>query len=344
MKIIECVPNFSEGKDTQIINEIANAISAVSGVSLLHVDPNKSANRTVYTFIGKPEQVVEAAFRAIKVASILIDMRNQKGVHPRLGSCDVCPLIPLQNISMEETSYYSILLSERVANELLIPVYSYEYDAKALYRKKLEQIRYGEYELLNEKLLFPEWYPDYGTTFFNEKNGATIIGTRDFLVAFNINLSTKNVVIANEIASEIRESGKSFIDENGNHGRRPGLLKGIKAIGWYIDDFDKVQISTNITDLGRTSLFNVYETTKQLANEKGVSVTGSELIGLIPIKALLDSSIKYQGMNNIHISNEFDSLKYAAKNLGLDELTPFDIYERIIELKAGLTKEINHLI
>lgn len=333
MKLIECVPNFSEGSNQEIITQIADAIRSVSSIKLLNIDSNKSANRTVYTFIGSPENVSEAAFRAIECAAKLIDMRLHKGVHPRIGSCDVCPFIPLQDITIEETVLYSKNLAKRVSEELLIPVYSYEYDTNVTYRKNLEDIRYGEYELLSEKMLFPEWQPDFGYNIFNQRNGATVIGTRDFLIAFNINLSTKDVAVAKEIASIIRESGKN---------KEGGLLKGVKAIGWYIKDFDKVQISTNITNFKQTSIYKLFETVKKTANEFGITVTGSELVGLVPFQALIESSIKYQRLNGLSISDKEEAIAYLINQIGLNEVKPFDCYEQIIEYKSGLLKETNH--
>lgn len=330
-QLIECVPNFSEGKDTFVIRKITDAIENVKGIKLLHVDSGKSANRTVITFVGSPDVVVEAAFQGIKEASLLIDMSIHKGEHPRVGATDVCPLIPVANISMDETVEYAHKLAKRVGEELNIPVYCYEYAAKHEIRRSLSSCRSGQYEGLQQKLDNPNWKPDYGPDTMNTKSGATIIGARNFLIAYNVNLDTTSVSIANEIASEIRESGK-IERKDGNPVRIPGKLLKVKAIGWYIDEYGIAQVSTNLTDSETTSIHVVYEEVQKNAERRGVRVTGSELIGLIPLKAILETGnyfLKKQ-KKSTEIS-ETEKIDFAVKTLGLDELKPFNPQERIIE-------------
>ena len=288
-KIIECVPNFSEGKNIGIINEITAAAESVKGVVLLNVDRGEDANRTVVTFAGDPDSVSEAAFRAIKRASELIDMSRHKGVHPRFGATDVCPLIPLSGITMEETVEYARKLAERTGNELQIPVYCYEYAAFSEQRRSLAKCRAGGYEGLKDKINSEAWKPDFGPAEWTEQvagSGATAIGARKILIAYNINLNTKSVKIAKSIASEIRESG--------NKG-----LKNVKAIGWYIEEFGKAQVSMNLTDISVTSVHVVSEQVCKKAEEHGVSVTGSELVGLIPLQAMIDAGKYYMQNQNI---------------------------------------------
>ncbi len=341
--IIECVPNFSEGVDLAKIETICDEIRKTEGVSLLDVDPGKATNRTVVTFVGAPDDVIEAAFRAIKKASEVIDMRTHKGEHPRMGATDVCPLIPISGISMEETVKYAEKLAERVGNELNIPIYLYESAASKPERKNLATVRSGEYEGLARKLSDPEWAPDYGPAEFNPGAGATAIGVRDFLIAYNVNLNTTSVRRANAIAFDVRENGrikregnpitgKILRDEEGNALREPGILKSVKAIGWYIDEYGIAQISMNLTNLNDTSLHKAFETVRECANKRGLRVTGSELVGLIPKKHLLEAGRYFlkQQQRSLGI-DEMEIIKIAIKSLGLDELSEFDPHKKVIE-------------
>ena len=342
-KLIECVPNFSEGNDLNIINQIADAIRSIEGVKLLNVDPGKATNRTVMTLVGEPSNVVEAAFKGIKKAAELIDMSKHKGEHPRMGATDVCPFIPVANITMEETAEYAKQLGKRVGHELDIPVYLYEAAQSNPDRKNLAVIRHGEYEGLPKKILDPAWKPDYGPSRFNVKSGATVIGARDFLIAYNVNLNSKSVRRANSVAFDIREAGRVKRkgdpitgpiekDENGNEIRIPGKLKGVKAIGWYIEEYGIVQVSINITDFRATPLHIVFDETSKSAQERGIRATGSELVGLIPLSAMTDAGkyfLKKQGLS-VGVS-EAELIHIAVKSMGLDELAPFNPEERIIE-------------
>lgn len=341
--IIECVPNFSEGRDMSIIKQITNEVESTEGVRLLDVDPGKATNRTVVTFVGNPEQVIEAAFKAIKRASELIDMSKHKGEHPRMGATDVCPLIPISGITMEETVQYAKKLAERVGRELEIPVYLYEYAATKPERKNLANIRAGEYEGLAQKIVMPEWKPDYGPATFNAKSGATVIGARDFLVAYNINLNTTSTRRANAVAFDVREAGRVkrigdpvtgeiVKDENGNPVTIPGTLKSVKAIGWYIEEYGIAQISMNLTNLNVTPLHIAFDEVCRKATERGLRVTGSELVGLVPLKCLIDAG-KYflkKQQRSVGVSEE-ELVRIAIKSLGLDELAPFDPNKKVIE-------------
>lgn len=284
-KLIECVPNFSEGKDTQIIAQIADAIQSIEGVKLLDIDPNADANRTVITFAGTPALVCEAAFQAIKKASELIDMRQQKGAHPRIGATDVCPLVPLQGVSMEETAKYAHSLSQRVASQLAIPIYCYENAAFSKERRNLAFLRKGEYEGLAERMKNASFFPDFGEAIFNAKAGATVIGARDILIAYNFSLSTKSVEIAHQIAAEIRESG-CWKMENGQKIKIEGKLQHLKAIGWYMEGYGLAQVSTNLTNFRLTNLGTVFEEISKVAAKYNVQIVDTELIGLLPQKAL----------------------------------------------------------
>lgn len=341
--LIECVPNFSEGRNPAIIKEITQAIESVEGVTLLDVDPGKATNRTVVTFVGHPDAVIEAAYRGIKRASEVIDMRGHSGQHPRMGATDVCPLIPISGISMEETAAYAVKLAERVGKDLAIPVYLYEAAQPNKDRSNLSIIRAGEYEGFAEKIKLPEWKPDFGPTVFNETAGATVIGARDFLIAYNVNLNTKSTRIANRIAFDVREagrvkregnpiSGKVVNDENGEPVRIPGKLKHVKAIGWYIEEYNMAQISMNLTNYKETPLHIAFEETRKSADERGVRVTGSELVGLIPLQAMLDAGkyfLEKQG-SSAGVSNQ-ELIDCAIRSLGLNELSPFDPSKKIIE-------------
>ncbi len=345
-QLIECVPNISEGRDSVKIQTIASVVETVEGVKLLDVDPGKATNRTVITFVGAPEPVIEAAFRLIKKASELIDMSKHSGEHPRFGANDVCPLVPISNISLEETAKYAHKLGERVGKELGIPGYFYEKAAKEDKRKNLANCRSGEYEGLPKKLSDPDWKPDFGPSEFNEsvvKTGATAISARDFLIAYNVNLNTTSTRRANAIAFDIREAGrvkregnpitgKKVLDANGEPVRIPGKLKAVKGIGWYIEEYGIAQISYNLTNISITSMHVAFDETCKAAEKRGLRVTGSELIGLIPLQAMLDAAdyfLTKQG-RSLGIA-ESEKIKIAVKSLGLDDLKPFNPQEKIIE-------------
>jgi len=338
-QLIECVPNFSEGNDLNIIKQITNEIESVDGVKLLNVDPGKATNRTVVTFVGNPNAVVEAAFKAIKKAGELIDMSKHKGAHPRMGATDVCPLIPIANISMEETAQYAKLLAQKVGEVLSIPVYLYEAAQENKNRSNLSIIRAGEYEGFSKKILLPEWKPDFGPAVFDVKRGATVIGARDFLVAYNINLNTTSTRRANAVAFDIREAGRTkkengkvVKDEAGNPVTIPGSLKCVKAIGWFIEEYSIAQISINLTNINVTPVHIAFDEACKRANERGLRVTGSEIVGLIPLKAMLDAG-KYfllKQQRSIGVS-EKELIKIAIKSMGLDELGSFKPEARIIE-------------
>jgi glutamate formiminotransferase / formiminotetrahydrofolate cyclodeaminase len=323
MRIIEAVPNFSEGRDKKIIDQIAYSIQSVKGVQLLHVDVGESANRTVMTFAGEPDKVAEAAFRSVKKASELIDMNKHKGTHPRIGAVDVLPFVPISDVTIDECVALSERVGKRIGDELSLPVYCYEYSAKHEWRKRLEQIRRGEYEGLATKILLPEWKPDYGPVTFNPHFGTVIIGARQFLLAYNINLKTENVAIARHIAARIRESG-SFV-----HGvRQAGILEYVKAIGWYMSEYQCVQVSTNLVNLQQTPVHKVYETVKKLARECSVEVTGSEIIGLTPLFVLTEAGSFYM-KNDKYSENEL--IESAISNLGLNDYRKFIPDAHIIE-------------
>lgn len=342
-KLIECVPNFSEGINMGIIKQITDEVEAVDGVRLLNVDPGKATNRTVVTFVGEPEQVIEAAYRAIKKAGELIDMSKQKGEHPRMGATDVCPLIPIANISMEETAEYAVKLAKRVGEELQIPAYLYEYAQPNKSRSNLSIIRAGEYEGFFKKIKQPEWAPDFGPAENDVKRGATVIGAREFLIAYNVNLNTTSTRRANAIAFDVREAGRALregdpvtgkivTDENGKPKNIPGSLKSVKAIGWYIEEYGIAQISMNLTNIEVTPVHIAFDEVCKKADERGIRVTGSELVGLIPLKAMLDAG-KYflrKQKRSVGVS-ESELIKIAIKSMGLDELGPFNPQERIIE-------------
>jgi glutamate formiminotransferase/formiminotetrahydrofolate cyclodeaminase len=330
--IIECVPNFSEGNDLNIIKQIADQIETVEGVRLLNVDPGKATNRTVVTFVGSPEVVVEAAFRAIKKAGELVDMSKHKGAHPRMGATDVCPLIPVANISMEETASWAQKLAKRVGEELLLPVYLYEAAQPDTDRSNLSVIRAGEYEGFFKKIKQPEWKPDFGPAEFDAKRGATVIGARDFLVAYNVNLNATSTRRANAIAFDIREGGRKIKNEKGEEVIKPGSLKSVKAIGWYIEEYGIAQISINLTNINVTPVHIAFDEVCKKADARGIRVTGSELVGLIPLKAMLDAG-KYflkKQKRSTGVS-EKELIRIAVRSMGLDELAPFKPEEKIIE-------------
>jgi glutamate formiminotransferase/formiminotetrahydrofolate cyclodeaminase len=338
--ILECVPNFSEGRNPQIIKQITDEIEKIEGVKLLDVDMGKATNRTVVTLVGNPEAVIEAAFQAIKKAAELIDMQHHTGEHPRMGATDVCPLIPIANITIEETIVYAKRLSERVANELLIPIYNYEYAATNDTRKNLANIRAGEYEGWAQKILLPEWKPDFGDAVFNKKSGATVIGVRDFLIAYNVNLNTTSTRRANSIAFDIREKGRKILDEKGkakkdamgNEQWQEGLLKSVKAIGWFIEEYGIAQISINLTNINICSMHKAFDTCVERANARGMRVTGSELVGLVPLKAMLDAGKFFLNKQQRSVGvSEKELINIAIKSLGLNELGHFDPNKKIIE-------------
>jgi glutamate formiminotransferase/formiminotetrahydrofolate cyclodeaminase len=349
-QLIECVPNISEGRDTAKINAIASVVETVEGVKLLNVDPGAATNRTVITFVGEPEPVIEAAFLLIKKAAELIDMSKQTGEHPRFGATDVCPMIPIANITMDEVVPYAHKLGTRVGEELGIAGYFYENACKEEKRRNLATCRSGEYEGLPNKLVDPEWKPDFGPAEFNDRikgSGVTAISARDFLVAYNVNLNTTSVRRANSIAFDLRENGRTkrkgnpitgeiVLDENGEPAREKGALKAVKGIGWYIEEYGIAQISLNLTNISITSMHVAFDTACQKATERGIRVTGSELVGLVPLQAMLDAGKFFlrKQQRSVGIS-ESELIKIAVKSLGLDDLAPFDANERIIEYKMN---------
>lgn len=345
-QIIECVPNFSEGRDMSIIKQITDEIEKVEGVKLLDVDPGATTNRTVVTFVGTPNEVCEAAFRAIKKAAELIDMRNHKGDHPRFGATDVCPLVPVSGITMDETAEYARKLGKRVGEELGIPVYAYESAAFEPKRRNLANCRQGEYEALKDRISSAEWKPDFGPTEFNERvagSGASAIGARDFLVAVNFNLNTTSTRRANAIAFDVREkgrpqregnsvTGKPMVDANGEPIMIPGTLKATKAIGWFIDEYGIAQVSMNINNISVTPLHVAFDEVNAKAAARGVRVTGTEIVGLVPKSVLIDAGKHYLRMQQRSVGvSEDEIIKIAVKSMGLDELKPFDPQEKIIE-------------
>lgn len=330
-ELIECVANFSEGKDQKVIDSIASAINRVKGGKLLHWDSGMAANRTVFTFAGSSEAVISAAFEGAKVAAQLIDMRKHQGEHPRIGALDVCPFIPISGISKSELLPKVDEFAKRLWIELGIPVFLYEDSASSEERKALADHRKGNYEALEERLKSGKWKADYGID-FNAKSGGTVCGVRDFLVAYNINLSTKDVMIAKKIAYSIRQSGwpaSIGTDEERNDAKR---LTAVKAIGWYIGDFDRVQISINLSDYHKTPLWKVFMSCVELAEAFGTSVSGSELIGLIPLEAALDCGKYFLGHAD---ATENELIQSFIKGLGLDELSPFNPQERILEYRMA---------
>src|SRR5690554_6604845 len=332
--IIECVANFSHGKPDFILDNIIQSINNISGQKLLHIDSNLAANRTVLTFAVIPEAVVEAAFQAIKKAGTLIDMRNQEGVHPRIGATDVCPLVPIRNIKMDKVVHYAKKLAERVGNELAIPVYLYEHSALANYRKFLPQIRKGGYEGLTDKMKLPEWIPDYGPHWSLEteesikKSGAIVIGARTILVAFNISLNTKNIDIAQRIAEKVRTIG--YFSKKDNK-RIPGTFKKLRAIGWYIEEFKHVQVSMNLLDYKISSPLQVFEQVKEIAAKEGIEVIGSELIGLIPEECILEAGNFALGVNSEDLYKKEDIIQAGVKHLKLNSVKEFNAEDHILE-------------
>ena len=331
-KIIECVPNFSEGRDLNIIRQITDVIESVEGIKLLNVDPGKGTNRTVVTFVGNENEVVEAAFRAIKKAGDLIDMRKHSGAHPRFGATDVCPFIPIANATMEDCIACAKKLGERVGKELNQPVYLYEYAASAPHRKNLASVRAGEYEGIAQKITLPDWKPDFGPAQFNEQTGNIAIGARDFLVAYNVNLNTTSTRRANSVAFDVREQGRKTKNEKGEEVHQPGACKAVKGIGWFIPEYGVAQVSMNLTNINITPVHIAFDECVKSAYNRGMRVTGSELIGLMPLKAILDAG-KYfleKQQRSTGVSED-ELIKIAVKSMGLDELVPFEPRKRIIE-------------
>ncbi|MCU4174933.1 glutamate formimidoyltransferase [Carboxylicivirga sp. N1Y90] len=345
-QLIECVPNFSEGCDMAIIEKITDEIKKIDGVKLIDIDPGQATNRTVVTIVGTPVEVCEAAFQAVKKAQELIDMRNHKGAHPRFGATDVCPLVPVANITMEETVEYAHKLAKRIGEELDIPIYCYEFAAQEDKRKNLATCREGEYEAISKRIGTAEWKPDFGPAEWNEnvaKSGVTAVGARNFLIAYNVNLNTTSTRRANAIAFDVRErgrvkregnpvTGKIVKDENGKPVNVPGMLKSVKGIGWFIEEYGVAQISMNLTDITVTSLHKAYEAVYERANARGIRVTGSEMVGVVPLQAMLDAG-KYFLRKQERSTGipEREIIKIAIKSMGLDELYPFDPDKKIIE-------------
>ena len=344
-QIIECVPNFSEGRDMGTIKQITNEIESTDGVKLLDVDPGKATNRTVVTFVGAPDDVIEAAFRAVKKASEIIDMSKHTGEHPRFGATDVCPLIPIAGITMEEAVEWAHKLAERIGEELQFPVYCYENAALQEERRNLATVRSGEYEGLKEKLQDPRWKPDFGPAKFLPRTGTIAVGARDFLVAYNVNLNTTSTRRANAIAFDVRERGRVkregnpltgtvVKDEHGDPVMIPGSLKAVKAIGWFIEEYGVAQISMNLTNISITSIHEAFDEVCSRAEERGIRVTGSEIVGLVPLRAMLDAGRYFLKKQNRSLGvSDAELIKIAVKSMGLDELGPFNPSEKIIEYK-----------
>ncbi|UCE60143.1 MAG: glutamate formimidoyltransferase [Phycisphaerales bacterium] len=342
-QLIECVPNFSEGSDLSIIKQITDQIEGTEGATLLDVDPGKATNRTVVTLVGAPDAVLDAAVKAVKKAAELIDMSKHHGEHPRFGATDVCPLVPVSNITMEETVEYARKLAKRLGEELGLTIFCYENAALIEERRNLAVVRAGEYEALAERLTQPRWKPDFGPDKFNAKSGATAVGARDFLVAYNVNLNTTSTRRANAIAFDVREKGrvktvdgkpgsKAVMDEKGNKVWSPGTLKCVKGIGWFIEEYGVAQISMNLTNISVTPVHVAYDEVCKKAQDRGIRVTGSELVGLMPLQAVLDAGkyfLRKQG-RSLGVSDK-ELIKIAVKSLGLDELYPFKPEEKIIE-------------
>jgi len=355
-KLIECVPNFSEGRDENVIRQITDAIESVEGISLLDVDPGATTNRTVVTFVGDPDATVEAAFRGIKKAAELIDMRKQKGAHPRMGATDVCPFIPVSNVSWEEAVECANRLGKRVGEELKIPVYLYERAARNKSRANLAVIRAGEYEGFFEKIKQREWKPDFGPAVFSEKSGGTVIGVRDFLIAYNVNLNTKSARRANAVAFDVREqgrvktedgtpSGKAVLDANGEPVRIPGMLKHVKGIGWFVKEYGIAQVSMNLTNIEETPLHAAFDACAESAAKRGLRATGSEIVGMVPKKSLLDAGRYFLRKQKwSEGASDEELIDVAVRSMGLGELKPFEPKEKIIELKIEAADSQSSLV
>lgn len=358
-KLIECVPNFSEGRDMAVIKQITDEVERVDGVKLLDVDPGYSTNRTVVTFVGTPDEVVEAAFQAVRKAQELIDMRRHKGDHPRFGATDVCPLVPIAGITMEETAEFARKLGKRIGDELGIPVYLYENASTEEKRRNLANCREGEYEGLKDKVCSTDWKPDFGPDKFNDsvaRSGAVAVGARDFLIAVNFNLNTTSTRRANAIAFDVREkgrpkregnpiTGKVVLDEKGEQVMIPGTLKGTKAIGWFIAEYGIAQVSMNITNLSQTPLHVAFDEVSEAARKRGLRVTGLEIVGLVPKKAIIDAGKYYLAKQGRSLGvTEAEIVKIAIKSMGLDDLKPFDPQEKIIEYVLAADDKMKRLI
>ncbi len=333
--IVECVPNFSEGRDRSVLDAISAQVESVDGVRLLDVDPGAATHRTVFTFAGPPEAVVEAAVRAARAGCERIDMRRHKGAHPRFGALDVCPLVPISGITLEEAAEWARRLGRRLADELGLTIFLYEAAASRPGRKNLADIRAGEYEGLPAKLADPEWTPDFGPSAFNPRSGATVVGARNFLVAYNVNLNTTSVRRANAVAFDVREQGrvtKHEVEGETRSVRQPGTLQGVKAIGWFIEEYGIAQISMNLTDLGRTRLHEAFDEVSRAALARGIRVTGSELVGLVPLQAMLEAGRHYlrQQQRSLGVPDR-ELIRIAIRTMGLDELSPFDPEKKIVE-------------
>lgn len=352
--IIECVPNFSDGRDKAVIEAIASAVRTVDGAKLLDVDPGASTNRTVYTFAGSPEAVLEAAFRAAKVGTELIDMRSHKGEHPRFGALDVCPIVPVSGCTMEDCVEWSKQLAKRLGDELGLTIYLYAESAAKPDRRDLSHVRSGEYEGLAKKLAMPEWKPDFGPAVFNERSGASAVGARQILIAYNINLNTTSTRRANAVAFDVRErgrvkrigdplTGEIARDENGDPIYEPGALKSVKGIGWYIEEYGICQVSMNLTDIAATPIHVAFDETCEKAAQRGIRVTGSELVGLIPLNSMLEAGRYFlrKQQRSTGVSGS-ELIKIAIRSMGLDELSPFDPQKKIIEfaLDAGTRRRL----
>ena len=344
MKLIECVPNFSEGRSKEFLESITSIVKSNNKVHLLDIDPGIDTNRTVVTFVGDPDNVLDIAYRLIQFSSKNIDMRNHKGEHPRMGATDVCPLIPIDGVSMKECINYSKKLAKKVGDNLNIPIYLYENSAKTNDRINLSNIRKGEYEEMPNKMKSKEWYPDYGPNIFNHKSGCTAIGAREFLIAYNINLNTTNKKIATDIALDIREAGRLkrtkdgtiIRDKNGIGLKKPGKLKFCKAVGWYIDEYKQAQVSINLTNFKKTSIHKTFEEVRLQARKRGIRVTGSEIVGLVPKKSIIDAGKFYlkKQKRSSGIPDD-DIINIAIKSLGLNEISEFHINDKIIEKKMS---------
>ncbi|MEM6765964.1 MAG: glutamate formimidoyltransferase [Bacteroidota bacterium] len=333
--LLECIPNFSEGVNMAILQKIADSLSSVDGASLLHMDVGSSANRTVMTLAGTPVAVLEATYRGIETAVSLINMEKHQGVHPRMGAVDVCPLVPLQGISMEEVKGLAMKLGKRVGETLGVPVFLYEESASSPSRKSLAFIRKGEYEGIAARMGTPGWKPDFGPHTFNPTAGQIAIGARELMLAYNVNLSTPDARLAHEVAQEVRESGKKVVDPaSGKKKQVPGTCKGLKAIGWYMEEYGLAQVSTNITRLAQTNLHQAYQAISDAAERRGLAVIGSELIGMAPLHSFLEAG-KYFLQPSVEVDKhtEAELVKAAVEGLGLSTLSPFLAEERIIEYK-----------
>lgn len=355
-RLIECVPNFSEGNDTGVIRQITDAIGTVAGVELLDVDPGKATNRTVVTFVGAPEDVIEAAVRGARTATALIDMRKHRGEHPRFGALDVCPLVPVTGVTMAETVEYARALARRLGEEVGLTVFCYERAALRESRRNLADVRAGEYEGLADKLARPDGKPDFGPAAFNARSGATAVGARDFLIAYNVNLNTTSVRRANAIAFDVREKGRVarrgdplmgeiVRDAQGQTVWTPGSLKCVKGIGWYIEEYGICQISMNLTDIEVTPVHVAFDEVCAKAAERGIRVTGSEVVGMLPLRCMLDAGRYF--LRKQHRSTgvaDRELIKIAVKSLGLDDLKPFVAQDKIIEYRLAATTSSKRLV